>query len=135
MFNSSCSPGFPYAGNVCCKELHAELERVRPNSSYGLRVSIENQEEVEEYLVKFLDGRLPYFNPSAECDLAFRSFICLLHFGLIDQSRSHFVTRSSCLDVRDMLCARVWKEIDEFESMPVCENLPNNGTQECPGIQ
>ncbi len=123
---NNCSPGFTYTGKICLNEL--TTQQCSSNSSDDLRVAVENQEDLEQYLVVLLNHFFPNVNPSPECDAAMRSFICLYSFGMCDGNVTLPFTRNSCMDVRDEVCEREWKEISDFIGpgiLPICEDHSN----------
>ena len=121
----NCSPGITYTGQVCHKELVTQQVQCISNSSRDVRVSVENQEELEQYIVVLLNHGFPNVKPSPECDSAFRSFICLYLFGLCDSNLTYFIARNSCIVLRDEVCEREWREIEAFIGpgiLPICED-------------
>ena len=101
-----------------------------------LEVTAQNQESVEQGLATILIAGFPSLNPSPECNLAFRSFSCHYAFGACDSNSSMTATKAVCMDVRDRVCAREWREISDFAGVPICEDLPSPNFTDCnmPGI-
>lgn len=133
----NCSPGIPYEGRICQEPLYIQ----QLNCSFSgnnlsentLTVSVVNQDDVEQYLVALLDYGLPQYYPSSDCDAAMRRFLCLYLFGPCDGIETALVGSGYCREVRDEVCVREWKEVQEFFYLPVCEDLPDD-TQQHQGI-
>ena len=124
---TGCAVQFPYTGQVCHRELSYMQDFSLPSVSSILNVSVTNQEALEKFAVIFLETGFPNFNPSPECDMAFRLFGCLFYFAPCDSNMSVLATRTLCRDVRDRVCVREWMELDEFlgtGGLPICEDLP-----------
>ena len=86
--------------------------------------------------ISFHDVHL--FDPSPECEVAYRSFLCLYLFGACDSNSSLLATQATCSHVRDGVCEREWREIDSFlrpRGLPVCEEeLPEGHLTEYTGM-
>lgn len=120
---------------MCRKELFPQHSS---NSSHDLiKVTAENQEEIEQILTVMLSNGFSYFNPSPECDSAFREFVCDYSFGACDEKLSPLATGDKCRDVRDRLCVREWPEFTNIlgfqAKLPICEDLPEVTAQEGEG--
>ena len=81
-------------------------------------VTVPDQELIEVFVtIGFHDVHL--FDPSPECEVAYRSFLCLYLFGACDSNSSLLATQATCSHVRDVVCEREWREIDSFLSLSV----------------
>jgi hypothetical protein len=107
------------------------------SSQDTLNVTVVNQDILEQFGVTLFSA-LPSFDLSPECSPAFLSFFCFFLFGACDTDSNMLATRQMCVDVRDGVCVREWKEIDDFlgpGGLPVCEELPEGPVliPECDG--
>ena len=133
---SSCSSALLYEGQVCQREL--STERVTCLSEDTLNVTVADQDNLEQF-VTLLFSELHNFDPSPRCYTEFRSFTCLLVFGVCSTNSTMLATRQMCFNVRDEVCVREWREISDFlgpGGLPVCEELPEGPAvlSTCPGM-
>jgi hypothetical protein len=124
---SSCSSALPYNGEICQQELNVQRLVCLSNSSRDtLNVTVVDQASLEQFGVALFTA-LPSFDLSPECSPAFLSFFCFFLFGACDTDSNMLATRQMCVDVRDGVCVREWRELDGFlgpGGLPVCEELP-----------
>ena len=136
---SSCSSALPYEGQVCRRQLSTERVTCLSDSSQDtLNVTVADQDILEQYTVILVAG-IMFFEPSPECAETFQSFLCFFGFGACDTDSTVLATRQMCVNVRDGVCVREWREISDFlgpGGLPVCEELPEGPgmIQECRGI-
>ena len=95
-----------------------------------------DQTETEETARNLLELGLPFLQPSLECELSIRPFICLYLFGVCDaNSEYHQISKRECLSMRDEICIREWIEAENYldqDVLPHCELLPDQ-TDKCVG--
>ena len=102
----SCSP-LQYNGTTCLLELQERQSCLpeRQNDSYVLTSSNVEQDAQEERLQMLLAG-LQSLYPSEGCMTAFRSFWCLVLFGLCDGSgQRRLPTYEECITLQAKSCA------------------------------
>ena len=127
----NCSQ-FPHIGQVCHNELQS-------HSSSVLNITA-IPEQVEQHLIVVLTI-FQSLNASPECDVAFRSFLCLYAFGSCGNSynnMSMLTTTAICRDVRNSLCAWEWAAMEDFlghHGLPSCEDIYEESTIEHKGTQ
>jgi len=123
---------------VCWQELSSQQVICSSDSRPDIvNVSVENPDTTEQFLHIVLDGVLPSFAPSPECNAAFRLLSCLVEFGACDANSTQLATMEMCIDVRDRLCVKEWSSIAEFvgpRGLPDCELLPQSIGQQCAGM-
>lgn len=134
--SKECSIQYPYTGQVCHTELLIQQDKCSPNSSLVLaNITDANQNEIEQYLNILLTIGFPNFEPSPECDSAFRKFFCAFIFGACNRNLSPLATRDKCKDVRDNLCVKEWLVINKIfisqAQLPICEDLPESISPKC----
>ena len=103
---NQCEQWKEHTGDICFGEL-MELQSCYDSHKSMVRVpSDTNQKEAEATAERLLLG-LPLLSPSPECEAAIRPFLCLYLFGSCDSDNNlHQVTQTSCIRLRDDVCAR-----------------------------
>ena len=115
-----------YEREVCLGELTQWQQCFSPQSDAVYIPSNINQEEAEATAQRLLLG-LSLLSPTPECVAAIRPFLCLYLFGVCDtDNRSYQVTQSSCIRLRDDVCAQEFVQAEEIVGqgmLPNCDDL------------
>ena len=136
----SCSP-LQYNGSACLLELQnwQSCLPLRQNESVVL-IPSNTEQDVQETTVQILFAGLQSLHPSEGCMTAFRSFWCLVLFGLCDGSgQRRLPSYEECITLQTNSCAfemqmasgiphlaRLFQECEIFRlNTPVCRTLPD----------
>ena len=131
--SGSCSQVEVYTGEVCRDELRS-LQTcfsgvISPPPALNIPSPTTIPQEMSEMEAVGLANGLPILNPSPECAEAIIPFLCLSIFSVCDaNNRSHTILRADCLELRDDICADVWRGAVAIlgpGALPICEELPD----------
>ena len=129
---SSCDQKMIYDGQACLSELTRWQQCFSPLSD---AVYAPPNMEAEATAERLLLG-LPLLSPSPECEAAIRPFLCLYLFGSCDSDNNlHQVTQTSCIRLRDDVCAREFILAEGIVGqgvLPNCDDLLQQ-EEECQG--
>ena len=122
-----------YDGQVCLSELTRWQQCFSPLSD---AVYVPPNMEAAETTAEFLLLNLPLLSPSPECEAAIRPFLCLYLFGSCDLNNNlHQATQSSCIRLRDDVCAQEFILAEGIVGqgvLPNCDSLLQQ-EEECQG--
>lgn len=131
--SGECSQVEVYTGEVC-REAFTSLQTCfsgvsSPPPPLNIPRPVDIPQEMSELEAVGLASGLPILNPSPECSEAILPFLCLSIFSLCDaNNRSHTILRADCLELRDDICADVWRAAIVIlgpDALPICEELPD----------
>lgn len=137
------------ANSVCASQLshlqgcYYHIERnisSAGNRTVGVCISPQNSQEQQESVAKNLHDALQVFRAKVpqKCRAHVEPFVCLFLFPLAVLENGLGPTTRSCENIRDDVCAEVWKIAKKLgvEGLPECESLAGNQVdllQSCEG--
>ena len=130
----NCSEAAVYTGDLCRSELESSLACFTGNTAPSpiMIPAVLDQQEAEEMVAMFFGG-LELLGITIECEVELRPFLCLLTFTPCIGDEILSSDSETCMDLRDIICAREWMIARQFITLPVCEELPL-WEEECKGI-
>ena len=127
----SCSQRVKYEGEVCFEEL-AQWQRcfLGPQATSDVYLpSLGDQQETETTASQLLLG-FHLLGPGAECEAAFRPFLCLYLFGSCDSyNKLNQVTRADCVKLTMDVCNREFNLARNVMELPNCDMFEDQEIQ------